>query len=321
MDPLEDQLLELEALESLYMGEELKVLCRSSPIHLQLALRPDSRKTCHVSCSLDVQFTDCYPQEAPKWDVIEAFGLDRRLLTQLKEEVKSTMEGLLGMPMVYDVAEKITAFLTANNAPPKSMHDEMLQNLKQNKEAVRVEKDGDPENDNSDDSDYEPSSENDSSSLDSCNEEPSFVGLTDKDLVIAEQRCTPQQFTEWAESFRMDMVNSGIWKQRAGGGAEGGVTLSSNVDRLSGRQLFEMDHSLVTQDEETPALLSELCITNAAATSTTDTFSLSGGKATSSMGAGKFSKGDCQTGRVFWDDAELFAADDDDGTLDDLDDD
>eukprot|EP00922_Rhytidocystis_sp_ex-Travisia-forbesii_P034775 GHVS01051625.1.p1 GENE.GHVS01051625.1~~GHVS01051625.1.p1 ORF type:complete len:275 (+),score=79.13 GHVS01051625.1:85-909(+) len=237
MDHVEEQALEAEALESLFIEGELTVVEPNKKFLLSLlpsrCFHGGLGDKCYASVNLVVDFTASYPQQPPLWTLEDVRGLDGDQLKTLEEVVRSTMDANLGMPMVYEVAETITTFLTSHNRPPSSMHDQMIQH--QAPKAV-VDEDSDE-----DDSDYSPGESGDEESDDDRGgrrgkrreqegEQPK--GLADKDLVGEDMRCKHDEFMKWTELFRLEMIDKGMWK--------GSASLVASENK-TGRQLFEMN--------------------------------------------------------------------------------
>eukprot|EP00922_Rhytidocystis_sp_ex-Travisia-forbesii_P025482 GHVS01037408.1.p1 GENE.GHVS01037408.1~~GHVS01037408.1.p1 ORF type:complete len:290 (-),score=77.02 GHVS01037408.1:169-1038(-) len=262
MDNSEEQALEAEALESLFVGGELTIIEPNKKFLLSMlpsGCLPDGNgDKCYTAVTLAVEFTPAYPQECPIWSLEEDRGMDADQLSMVKELVRATMDANLGMPMVFEVAEAITGFLTQHNKPPSSMHDQMMQQ-QQARASGKDDKADDEEEADEEDSDYSPSEdsdgEDDSYGEDSdggCvgdssaavrkgkrrhHQEPK--GLSDKELVREDLRCKQEDFVKWAEEFRLEMIQSGLWK--------GSASLVSS-EHKTGRQMFEM-HSEETVEE------------------------------------------------------------------------
>eukprot|EP00922_Rhytidocystis_sp_ex-Travisia-forbesii_P025483 GHVS01037409.1.p1 GENE.GHVS01037409.1~~GHVS01037409.1.p1 ORF type:complete len:296 (-),score=77.85 GHVS01037409.1:466-1353(-) len=262
MDNSEEQALEAEALESLYVDGELSIIEPNKKFLLSVlpsgCLLDGNGDKCYTAVTLGIEFTPAYPQECPIWSLEDARGMDADQLSTVNELVRATMEANLGMPMVYEVAEAITGFLTQHNKPPSSMHDQMMQQQQKKRVSGKDEK-ADDEEEDEEDSDYSPSEdsdgEDDSYGEDSDgggvgdssaavgkgkrrhHQEPK--GLSDKELVREDLRCKQEEFVQWAEEFRLEMIQSGLWK--------GSASLVSS-EHKTGRQLFET-HSKETVEE------------------------------------------------------------------------
>eukprot|EP01071_Lankesteria_metandrocarpae_P008159 Lankesteria_metandrocarpae@DN4888_c0_g1_i1.p1 len=220
---------EIEALQSLMVDGELIVISDGSngAAALKVVLVPNnsssgspSSKSNYVGATLSVKYTAKYPDELPEWKLEATRGLDPDMVRQLNELVKEEMQANVGMPMIFSVAEAMRSWLIANNSPPKSMYDEM-ESSKAAAAAAALESDGSQ----SDDPDLR---------AEECNQGRSH-GLLEKDLSELSQRITKVQFDQWLVELRKDAILKGDLEQKL-------------QDKLSGRQLFEMDSSLISSD-------------------------------------------------------------------------
>eukprot|EP00922_Rhytidocystis_sp_ex-Travisia-forbesii_P055965 GHVS01082857.1.p1 GENE.GHVS01082857.1~~GHVS01082857.1.p1 ORF type:complete len:296 (+),score=91.02 GHVS01082857.1:226-1113(+) len=251
MDNTEEQALEAEALESLFIEGELTVLDPNKKFILALlpsGCLPDGQgDKCYAAVNLMVEFTASYPQQPPFWALEDVKGLDGDQVKEMQEIVRSTMDANLCMPMVYEVAEALTTFLTMNNRPTSSMHDQMMEQQQRRPKGAAGGTAGKEEEE--DDSDYSPSEGSEEDEEDGSDDQSDgeqkvekvgrrgkrrdeeTKGLTDKDLVREDLRCKHEDFAKWTEAFRLEMVEKGTWKGSAS------IVASENK---SGRQLFEM---------------------------------------------------------------------------------
>ncbi|PHJ21792.1 rwd domain-containing protein [Cystoisospora suis] len=213
----EDQELELEALEALFTREGEYEKLSNSSFRLRLCPFPDKEETNHVSIELSVEFPPEYPDTVPHWSISESKGLDNEALDELKIEITECIEREVGAAMIYTVAESIQEWLRKRNKPQQSMYDQMMsrENGEDQEEASDAEGEG-------------------------KEEEKQYTGLGEKQLCDAADRCTKEEFDRWAEKFRQEMVDKGIWKGTAISGSRRTV--------LTGKQLFEVDASLATAD-------------------------------------------------------------------------
>mmetsp|Transcript_153531 Transcript_153531/g.270962 ORF Transcript_153531/g.270962 Transcript_153531/m.270962 type:complete len:423 (+) Transcript_153531:28-1296(+) len=122
----EEQELELEALTSIFTeGAEFE---RISDTEFLLKLKPDptGEEENHVGVTLRIAYTDEYPDTAPDWELKDEWGLSDEKLKELKAKVEETIDGSIGMAMVYTVAEACQDYLKENNVKSLSMHEEMM---------------------------------------------------------------------------------------------------------------------------------------------------------------------------------------------------
>ncbi|CBZ49841.1 putative RWD domain-containing protein [Neospora caninum Liverpool] len=212
----EEQELELEALEALFTREEEFEKLSSTSFRLSLLPCEEHEGTGHVAVTLFVEYVPTYPDAPPNWEIQASKGLDSEALEEVKKEISKVMEREVGAPMMYTVAEFVQDWLRARNKPQQSMYDQMM-----SRENAAVEQDANEEEEDED-------------------EEPQYAGLGEKQLCAATERCTKEEFDRWAERFRQEMIDAGIWKGSAISGSRKGA--------LTGKQLFERDASLATAD-------------------------------------------------------------------------
>ncbi|EPR57927.1 RWD domain-containing protein [Toxoplasma gondii RUB] len=263
----EEQALELEALEALFTREE--EFEKLSPTSFRLSLLPcqEGEGTDHVAVTLLVEYVPTYPDDPPHWEIQSSKGLDTEALEELKKEVSEAMKREVGAPMMYTIAEFVQDWLRERNKPQQSMYDQMMSR----ENAAVVEDESDEEEEEGD------------------GDEPQYTGLGDKQLCAATERCTKEEFDRWAERFRQEMIDAGIWKGSAISGSRKGA--------LTGKQLFERDASLATADTS--------CAEAEAEADGVDE------NQKNSHGTGDTEK------RMFWKDESLFEGEDDEELLSD----
>jgi hypothetical protein len=121
----EEQAMEVEALESIYMEQFTKT--SDAPLAYEVALTPDMDEN-HVGVTLLCAIPAEYPEAAPAIAVRVDKGLGPKHATELDGVVASSIEENMGMAMVFTVAEAVKEWLQANNEPGLvggSMHDQM----------------------------------------------------------------------------------------------------------------------------------------------------------------------------------------------------
>ncbi|CAE7247950.1 EIF2AK4, partial [Symbiodinium sp. CCMP2456] len=121
----EEQALEIEALQSIFEGEEFKSISEKESAEKRSSLgceRMRAEASCasaarlsraragalqenHVGVALHVTYTDAYPDEPPIWELEDVLGLSDEKLGQLKEKITETIESSIGMAMIYSVTE------------------------------------------------------------------------------------------------------------------------------------------------------------------------------------------------------------------------
>mmetsp|Transcript_27553 Transcript_27553/g.88582 ORF Transcript_27553/g.88582 Transcript_27553/m.88582 type:complete len:306 (+) Transcript_27553:3-920(+) len=147
-EALEEQSMELEALEAIYMGD-FEVLEPGPPAKFKIRVAPseDAGEVIHVVASIIFTYTESYPDTAPEVEVKSQKGLPPKLLEAISDILTQQFEENLGMAMVYTACEAVREFLVENNIEhgEGSMYDQMMarqreQELKSKLDAVRQEK-------------------------------------------------------------------------------------------------------------------------------------------------------------------------------------
>jgi hypothetical protein len=121
-EALEEQEMELEALESIYM-DDFKLLTGEgvAPASLQLRLVPvqggadREEGGNYVAALLKIDYTPMYPEEVPNTRVESEFGLNATQLEELCDVACAAAEENVGEVMVYSIAEAVVEWLQQNN--------------------------------------------------------------------------------------------------------------------------------------------------------------------------------------------------------------
>jgi hypothetical protein len=205
----EDQLLELEALESLFPDEFKKVSDCEFTLTAIVPF-PDQSTTNHVSVSVSCMFPTDYPVSAPLQvsltKVTGCLTSDSHLVGQLESIMEGECEANLGMPAVYSLVERIQDFLRENNQPELSLHDQMERGNQ--REMVETES---GESDDEEDGEGEDDEE--------------FQGLMSKILCPENERVTSEEFQKWKLNFDLFLISQKIIKR-------------NDENKLSGKQQF-----------------------------------------------------------------------------------
>ena len=146
MDHAEEQANELEALEAIY-GDDFKKLDDSPPT-FEVTLVPEAgagEDVNHVSVALKVVYTPTYPEAPPELELraVRRGGLTDEGLVECLQLVRdaASSDDVLGMAMVYTLAEKCIEWLVDHNKPEMDMHQEMMERLKM--ESAKQQQDDD----------------------------------------------------------------------------------------------------------------------------------------------------------------------------------
>lgn len=233
----EEQALEIEALTSIF--EEGKEFERVSDREFKLNLLPNpaGEEENHVGVTLHVTYTPDYPESAPIWE-LEDVKLPDEKAADLKAKIEETIESSLGMAMVYTVAETCQDFLKENNVKELSMHEQMMQRMKQSAPQDGDEVGEDDEDDYDEDEDDGPDPEEE------------WKGLAEKSLCPESERITSESFAAWKLKFEQEMIDSGVLKR-------------GEVKAKTGKQFFlesskENNAEVVGKSGETPNKEGEL---------------------------------------------------------------
>ncbi|CAD7927035.1 unnamed protein product [Amoebophrya sp. A25] len=218
----EEQALELEALQSIFVHEGELELIDEKQFCLHVLPHPDEEGENHVECTIHVRYPDTYPDVSADVKIKESKGLSQEKLQALKFLIATSMEDNACMPMIYPVAEEIQNYLRNNNVKELTMHEEMLLREK----AKNGDADGDENGDDADSDDEG-----------AAPQEEEWRGLDIKELVPESERITPQSFAAWRENFLKETAH-----------------LSSGPKLLSavtGKMYFQkLDQAEIAADEE-----------------------------------------------------------------------
>jgi hypothetical protein len=228
MSNIEEQAMELEALESLFPTE----LQRKSETEFSLVgLVPfsDNSEVNHVSVDLFFSYPPGYPSEqSVDVSITKSSGCiatDSSRLEDLESTIQITCQENIGCSVVYQIAERVQEWLRENNEEEKSLHDMLLSKSASQKVASRKKtavlsqedsEDYDSELDSDySDSDYEDDSEYTSEDEEESDEDEEFEGLQLKNLCSEDERVTMDQFLEWKNEYDAYLLKEGLIKRIA----------------------------------------------------------------------------------------------------------
>lgn len=187
----EEQALEIEALQSIFEGEEFKSISEKE-FAIKLQPFPGGEEENHVGVTLHVTYTDAYPDEPPIWELEDVLGLSDEKLEQLKEKITETIESSIGMAMIYSVTEACQDFLKENNQKELSMHEQMMLRHAAGEDDDEEEEEGEEDEEE---------------------EEPEWKGLSEKALCPESERITAESFAAWKAKFDAEMIETGVLKR------------------------------------------------------------------------------------------------------------
>lgn len=212
----EDQLMEMEALESLFPVELEKL--SDTEFKLSLVPFPDNSETNHVSVVIHFAFPDSYPANSPvEFSVAKTTGCistDSSRLEELSDIILSVCEENSGFCCVYQIAERVQEWLRENNQEEKSLHDMLLEQPAQRKQKKTGIIDTDSEYNEDEDSDWD----SDYDSEDDDEDETQYEELQQKNLCSEDQRVTRAEFLKWKiDEYDPYLLKAGLIKRIAEG--------------------------------------------------------------------------------------------------------
>ncbi|KAH9058675.1 hypothetical protein Ae201684P_006016 [Aphanomyces euteiches] len=141
-DYAEEQMMEVEALESIYMDDFTKVQDAPLVVKVHIVPNQDGGKN-HVALSLVFKMPETYPDTAPNVDVVLEKGLSDRQEKEIRALLDQQIEENLTMVMVYTICEAVREYLLENNREGNdgSEYQEMLrrQEQRQKKDTLAAE--------------------------------------------------------------------------------------------------------------------------------------------------------------------------------------
>ncbi|KAG7399586.1 hypothetical protein PHYBOEH_008581 [Phytophthora boehmeriae] len=143
-DYKEEQAMEVEALEAIYMEDFTKL--SEDPLSFQVRVVPNQDgENNFVAMTLKADIPATYPDVEPTLEIILNKGLSDRQHKDMKELLAQQIEENMGMAMMYTLCEAVREYLVENNREGNdgSEHQEMLRRMemrKKKEEKVEAEK-------------------------------------------------------------------------------------------------------------------------------------------------------------------------------------
>jgi hypothetical protein len=246
-EALEEQEMELEALESIYMDDFTLLSDEgAAPASLQLRLVPvqggaDREEGGNfVAVLLKIEYTPMYPEEVPNASVESEFGLNAAQLEELCGVASAAAEEYVGEVMVYSIAEAVVGWLQENNRPELdgSAHSEMMERSRIAKEKNDAEK---------------------AAAEQMAAAERKAENATDEGIrKRLGTMLTPALFHAWNEKFLAEMKTAdnarkdALLKELSNGkrGGKGEPSEEEVMARPTGKSLFEMDVTMINSEEQ-----------------------------------------------------------------------
>ncbi|KAK8810531.1 hypothetical protein WA158_007106 [Blastocystis sp. Blastoise] len=127
----EQQMMEIEAMESIYMDEFQ--LINKDEGEYSIKIIPDPSGENFVSVVLHVKYTEEYPNSLPEITLDDPVCLRGTDLEQIYDIIDSCGKELLGNEMIFTIAESVREFLIPINEPRSSevsMYEQMMNKQK-----------------------------------------------------------------------------------------------------------------------------------------------------------------------------------------------
>eukprot|EP00474_Spongospora_subterranea_P002901 CRZ03359.1 hypothetical protein [Spongospora subterranea] len=123
MDFVEEQNMEMEALESIYMADFVQTSSTSCEIYLQPFTDDDS----NVAVTLIAEFPSKYPSVIPSISIEINRGLNEYQRQQLVCLAHETAQNNVGSAMLFSVAEELKSWMMDNNVKLMTEHEQILE--------------------------------------------------------------------------------------------------------------------------------------------------------------------------------------------------
>ncbi|KAE9014577.1 hypothetical protein PF011_g7984 [Phytophthora fragariae] len=142
-DYKEEQAMEVEALEAIYMDDFTQL--SDEPLTYQVHVVPNQDgENNFVALLLKAEIPETYPDVEPKIEVIVKKGLADSQVKEIKQLLAQQVEENMGMAMMYTLSEAVREYLVENNREGNdgSEHQEMLRRMElKKKKEDKVEAD------------------------------------------------------------------------------------------------------------------------------------------------------------------------------------
>ncbi|TMW57332.1 hypothetical protein Poli38472_003257 [Pythium oligandrum] len=129
-DYKEEQAMEVEALESIYMDEFVKLT--DDPLSYQIHIVPNQDgQNNHVALTLKCKIPETYPDVEPQLEIVLDKGLSDTQHKEIKALVMAQVAENLGMAMMFTISEAVREYLVENNRQGNdgSEYQEMMRRL------------------------------------------------------------------------------------------------------------------------------------------------------------------------------------------------
>ncbi|TDH72127.1 hypothetical protein CCR75_004556 [Bremia lactucae] len=129
-DYQEEQAMEVEALEAIYMNDFTKL--SDTPLAYQIHIVPNQDGDNNfVGLLLQAEIPKTYPDSEPKIEIIVKKGLASGQIKEIEELLERQIKENMGMAMIYTLSEAAREYLVENNREDNdgSEHQEMLRRM------------------------------------------------------------------------------------------------------------------------------------------------------------------------------------------------
>ncbi len=132
---------EMEALQSIFMDEF--ILLNESPLTYELIILADPEDSAlehGIKARLRIEYPPAYPNELPLITPHVQHPLTIKDLDTITQLIDSTCAGLMGMPMIFEVSEKIREYLRARKGDTRKEVEEEEKQKADAKKAEQIDK-------------------------------------------------------------------------------------------------------------------------------------------------------------------------------------
>lgn len=242
----EEQLMELEALESIYDAEYALKSGEAGaddelPRRVELTLWPEREGEGgenHVGVLMVVEMPPSYPStDPPMITLTNIKDLPDSQMDAMRAIVDEAVTENVGEALVFTVGEAVKEWLVDNNVKHLDAHESMMQRREQaeKRKARRIARGGasDDDDDDADDDDYLDDDDDDAAASDDDDDDTGggadWVRLTEyKSDVEPSTLVTADNFKQWLSTF----------EERQAGGAAALAAIEEAEKKLTGKQLF-----------------------------------------------------------------------------------
>nr|CCA16418.1 conserved hypothetical protein [Albugo laibachii Nc14] len=129
-DHREDMMMEVEALESIYMQDFTMIKDKPLCYAVHIVPNQDGSEN-HVALTLTCCIPETYPEQEPNLEITTLKGLSDAQRNEIEALLQQQIRGNAGMPMIYTISEAVREYLVENNRAGHdgSEYQEMLRRM------------------------------------------------------------------------------------------------------------------------------------------------------------------------------------------------